>query len=100
MGKEPVELSAYEEFYFQWHITERCNRSCTHCYQNGRPAAELPLDKLLEIAGKMDEASAKWGRMGTISLTGGEPFIRGTELYGLAACFDPISQSSHCERRL
>src|SRR5208337_4652188 len=88
MRKEPMEPDVREEFYFQWHITERCNRSCRHCYQNGHPARELDLKSLLDIAAKMDEASARWGRMGTVSLTGGEPYIRKTELYELAAGLD------------
>lgn len=87
-----MEPGAHEEFYFQWHTTERCNRSCTHCYQTAHPTAELPLDELLKIAGKMDEAAAKWGRVGTVSITGGEPYIRKTELYELCAYFD---QSDH-----
>jgi len=88
MRKGPMEPDVYEEFYFQWHITERCNRSCKHCYQNGHPARELDLKSLLNIAAKMNEASAMWGRMGTVSLTGGEPYIRKAELYELAACLD------------
>lgn len=94
VAKGTTEPDAYEEFYFQWHITERCNRACKHCYQNDRPAAELPLDKLLEIAGKMDEAAAKWGRLGTVSITGGEPYTRKTELHELSRYFD---HSEHIE---
>jgi len=90
MGRELLEPGATEEFYFQWHITERCNRICKHCYQNGRPTDELSIDKLLKIAGKIDEASASWGRMGTVSLTGGEPYLRRTELYELANYLDQL----------
>lgn len=48
------------------------------------------MDNLLKIAGKIDEASASWGRMGTVSLTGGEPYLRRTELYELADCLDRL----------
>jgi MoaA/NifB/PqqE/SkfB family radical SAM enzyme len=33
------ELTIDEEFYFQWHLTERCNRACRHCYQDGSPTS-------------------------------------------------------------
>ena len=85
-----TELNVENEFYFQWHITERCNRTCKHCYQDGHLAVELPLDGLLEIAGKMDEAVEKWGRVGTVSLTGGEPYLRKDDLRGLAECLDGL----------
>ena len=84
-GKEKLidDLSAGEEFYFQWHITERCNRACKHCYQDGHGTAELPLTDLLTIVDRMEEAVQKWGRKGTLSLTGGEPFIRRNDLHAL-----------------
>lgn len=78
-----LELGAMEEFYFQWHITERCNRRCLHCYQNGHATAELPLRELEIILAKMDEALRKWDRQGTLSLTGGEPLIRQADLLAL-----------------
>ncbi len=78
-----MELALDDEFYFQWHLTERCNRACRHCYQDGTPFAELPLDRILIIIEKMEEALQKWGKKGTLSLTGGEPFIRKADLYAL-----------------
>jgi len=86
------DLSAREEFYFQWHITERCNRACRHCYQDGRPAAELPLTDLVTIVDRMEDAVRKWGKKGTLSLTGGEPFIRRDDLHAL---MDRIDQSRY-----
>ena len=77
------ELHTLDEFYFQWHITERCNRRCRHCYQDGHPTRELPLDDLLTILDRMDQALHKWDRQGSLSLTGGEPFVRKAELFSL-----------------
>ena len=77
------ELSIEDEFYFQWHITERCNKHCRHCYQDDHPSLELPLNDLFLILNKMDEALQKWGRRGSLSLTGGEPFIRESDLFAL-----------------
>lgn len=91
------EIPAAEEFYFQWHLTERCNRTCRHCYQEGRPSKELPLSDLLRIFDLMEEAVKKWGRMGTLSLTGGEPYLRRDDLHALLARVDRSSHFSYCD---
>ena len=83
---------AGDEFYFQWHLTERCNLKCLHCYQDSDPVAELPLNDLLAIVDKMEEALNKWGKQGTMSLTGGEPFLRRDDLHALMDRLD----SSEC----
>ncbi len=82
--KKPIhEPGLGDEFYFQWHLTERCNRACRHCYQNGKPTSELGLDNLFRIVDLMEEAVRKWEKQGTLSLTGGEPFLRRDDLYAL-----------------
>lgn len=72
------EESAIEtEFYFQWHITERCNSRCQHCYHTSYESAdELSNKQLMEVAGIMEAAMTAWDRRGAISLTGGEPWLR------------------------
>ena len=84
------ELSSLDEFYFQWHITERCSKQCRHCYQNGHPSQELPLNDLYLILEKMDEALRKWDRQGSLSLTGGEPLIREADLFSLMDRIDNL----------
>ena len=72
-----------DEFYFQWHITERCNLRCVHCYQEGyniRPEFSLP--QLKKIADQIILALEKWRKRGRIALTGGEPFLK-RELFPL-----------------
>jgi radical SAM protein with 4Fe4S-binding SPASM domain len=64
-----------EEFYFQWHFINRCNLRCAHCYQENYVVDDLPLEKLLGIAGQISTALKKWNMLGRISLTGGEPFL-------------------------
>jgi len=72
--ERPVE----SEFYFQWHITEQCNRRCQHCYHSTYDSAgELTDGQLLDIAGRIESALVEWGRKGAVSLTGGEPWLRG-----------------------
>jgi radical SAM protein with 4Fe4S-binding SPASM domain len=78
-----TELISTDEFYFQWHLTESCNKHCSHCYQNGRLAEELPLSGLRQILLHIDRALAKWERQGSISFTGGEPFLRESDLFAL-----------------
>jgi radical SAM protein with 4Fe4S-binding SPASM domain len=66
----------------QWHITERCNLRCKHCYQAGQKSEELDLDGLLSILDQfketLDHFSSVAGRRirGHITVTGGEPFVR------------------------
>jgi len=87
---EPAEeISPKDDFYFQWHITERCNQRCAHCYHD-RYTGERELDstELLEVAERMLEAVEKWGRVGSFSLTGGEPFLRKREMFSIAKLLD------------
>lgn len=83
------EISPKDDFYFQWHITERCNQRCAHCYHD-RYTGERELDstELLEVAERMLGAVEKWGRIGSFSLTGGEPFLRQKELFSIAKFLD------------
>jgi len=85
-----TDLNATDEFYFQWHITERCNKHCRHCYQNGHPINDLPLAKLELVLDHMVEALVKWDRQGSLSFTGGEPFVRQAELFSLMDEVDRI----------
>jgi len=64
-------------FGFQWHITNRCNLRCTHCYQEDYSGSnELYLDGLKRIADEIIETLAKWGKKGDIAITGGEPLLK------------------------
>ena len=66
-----------DEFYFQWHITERCNLHCIHCYQEGyNIRSEFSLAQLEEIADRIILTLRKWRKRGRIALTGGEPFLK------------------------
>jgi len=87
---EPAEeISPKDDFYFQWHITERCNQRCAHCYHD-RYLGERELDEpaLHEVANQMLAAVEKWGRVASFSLTGGEPFLRKRELFSIAKSLD------------
>ena len=65
------------QFYFQWHITERCNRRCEHCYHKSYQSTnELSDQQLLFVADSIEAALVSWDRRGAISITGGEPWLR------------------------
>ena len=56
-----------------WNITNRCNLTCKHCYQDSarRPLAdELTLDEKLDLVDQMGAAN-----MPMLALSGGEPTI-------------------------
>jgi len=64
-------------FVLQWHLTERCNLSCTHCYQNESIIKEeLSLEENFEVVDKFVAfiQTLPQPSRGIINLTGGEPF--------------------------
>ena len=90
-----TEINPADEFYFQWHITERCNKHCRHCYQNGHPSSDLQLSDLFMILDRMDEALVKWDRKGSLSLTGGEPYLRCLDLQSLMDRIDQMENFAY-----
>ena len=82
MAKKPGR-DELQNFYFQWHITNKCNLRCSHCYQDSyTDQSDLSLDELKGIADKIFLTMAKWNKKGDISVTGGEPLIK-KELFPL-----------------
>ena len=70
-------------FNFQWHITEKCNLRCTHCYQEDYSSAgEMSFEELRFVADKLIQTLSKWNKKGKIAITGGEPFVK-SELFPL-----------------
>jgi radical SAM protein with 4Fe4S-binding SPASM domain len=61
-------------FGFQWHLTDRCNQRCTHCYQEDfTPGSELPLASLELAAERI--LSGVSGETVSVNVTGGEPLL-------------------------
>lgn len=66
----------------QWHITNRCNLRCAHCYQPEYGGEERPLSDLLEVLRQFEDLLTRWRASrempvsGQITVTGGEPFAR------------------------
>ncbi len=66
----------------QWHITDRCNLRCRHCYQTDAPAPAPTFDDLCRTLDQITvflnapRADGAAPVRGHVTLTGGEPFIR------------------------
>jgi len=69
--------------FIQWHITERCNLRCKHCYQTSYATQELPSEKLIDIFYQYVKLLELWEIPGRIQLTGGEPFLRQDVMFQL-----------------
>jgi len=71
-----------KDFFIQWHLTERCNLACRHCYQSGGKSSEMDFDEIRETAGEAADMLQDWAeRYGivfspSLNITGGEPFLR------------------------
>lgn len=71
-----------KKLIMQWHITNRCNKRCSHCYQEDYKGKEFFIDNLKEIVYQYLELLDEYNKItnqnikGQINITGGEPFIR------------------------
>ena len=68
-------------FNMQWHLTERCNLRCKHCYQETL-AKEMSKEDYLRVLDQYDvllenirKASNRSDIRGMITVTGGEPLV-------------------------
>jgi AdoMet-dependent heme synthase len=70
------------EFFIQWHLTERCNLRCTHCYQGTDPGGqELSSPEIVSVIGEAADMLEAWREAYGIDfspsfhVTGGEPLL-------------------------
>ncbi len=70
------------DFFIQWHLTERCNLRCAHCYQEtGAGGQELSLPEILSVIEEAADMLAAWQEAYGIEfspsfhVTGGEPLL-------------------------
>jgi len=80
-----LETNSYrpDQLLLQWHITERCDLRCVHCYQETYAGDELGFRELLVILKQFKELLSIWNCQtretpirAHITITGGEPFVR------------------------
>ena len=80
-----------QSFHLQWHITERCNLACKHCYFDPKFLKnELSLEQLFKILDDYLKLIKKWGlprQNSRISITGGEPMVREDFFEFLEECY-------------
>jgi len=63
-----------DSFGFQWHLLDRCNCRCLHCYESpGARSEDPPVEALEAIADALFAGLPDCGV--SINLTGGEPFL-------------------------
>jgi len=83
------------DFLIQWHLTEKCNLKCTHCYQNGYGSDELTLDEIQSVIREISSTLNIWQKAydldfsPSVNITGGEPLLR-NDLYDIIASFKNI----------
>lgn len=64
-------------FTIQWHITEKCNLRCKHCYQEGEKKSEdLSLNELFQIFDNCLSLNLPYEEGVSFHISGGEPMIR------------------------
>jgi len=77
-----MSLSRPYDFLIQWHLTERCNLKCKHCYQEGRKLQELSREQIFAVIDEIAEMLQAWRQnydlefQPSFNVTGGEPFLR------------------------
>lgn len=70
------------DFFIQWHLTERCNLRCSHCYQSGRETGELSFEDIRDVTTEVSDMLEAWSDeydmvfSPSFNVTGGEPFLR------------------------
>jgi radical SAM protein with 4Fe4S-binding SPASM domain len=68
-------------FFVQWHLTERCNLRCRHCYQE-KVAGELSLEQISQAMADIARTIEGWREehemqiSSSLHFTGGEPLAR------------------------
>ncbi|MGA7561839.1 MAG: radical SAM protein [Desulfobaccales bacterium] len=78
-----MSLARPYDFLIQWHLTERCNLKCRHCYQEGgdqvRELSQAQVFRVIEeIARMLEDWRQAYGIdfQPSFNVTGGEPFLR------------------------
>ncbi len=64
-----------DKFYFQWHITNRCNNRCKHCYQELYEPIEVNLEAVKYIISDVNDFCEKIECKPKFGFVGGDPFL-------------------------
>ncbi len=70
------------DFFIQWHLTEKCNLWCKHCYQGKRSVDEMSLGDAKKVIAEVSAMLKDWSEAYNVTfspsfnVTGGEPLLR------------------------
>lgn len=85
-------LAVPRSLHLQWHITEKCNLNCRHCYTEKKYLKnELSEEELYMVLNQYKDLLKIWEiskRDTYLSLTGGEPFLRKEFFPLLEKCYE------------
>ena len=76
-------INKANDFFVQWHLTEKCNLRCTHCYQTGKGTDEMRLGEIKATISEIEEMLRAWSEAyglefsPSFNITGGEPLLHG-----------------------
>lgn len=76
-------------FFVQFHVTERCNLRCRHCYQS-KAVPQMESEEIYRAIDNIGQAIRSWVRVHGMDIspsfhfTGGEPFLR-NDLFSIIA---------------
>ncbi len=77
-----MSITGTHDFFIQWHLTEKCNLKCKHCYQEENYSGEMSLPEVREVIREVSDMIDAWASTYGIvfspsfTVTGGEPFLR------------------------
>lgn len=63
-----------KKFYIQWHLSDKCNLKCKHCYIDER-RKDLSLEEMKAGIANILNPLSNWVEEIDICLSGGEPFL-------------------------
>ncbi|HRZ33317.1 MAG TPA: radical SAM protein [Candidatus Moranbacteria bacterium] len=78
--------------YLQWHLTNKCNNGCKHCYQHTHQGEDVRLDDADAIIGDFLECCDAFDALPVIALTGGDPMLH-NHFWDILAKVKAASQS-------
>jgi len=61
-------------FTLQWHVTQKCDLHCRHCYDRS-DQTDIPLEQGVQLLDQMRDFCVKNHVYGQISFSGGNPFM-------------------------
>ncbi len=64
-----------KRFFLQWHITNKCNNGCKHCYQDSYDGDDVSMETAKLILADVIECCDELNAEARIAITGGDPLL-------------------------